>query len=414
MPAPTGQDAEPPADAVWARKAALAIWTRSASRDFAGYDPYDALNGRLVPRVVARSPLGRRILTQAVKRCPVPLQPLLGVKRATDAYTLGHALLTCARLSDHDQVANACAGLVSRLESMAVADGESRAWGYHFPVHTRFFSYVPPTPNLIVTTFVAKGMAAVTKAGMVDCTPEVQGAATFILEHLPRVTDHTGQCIGYLPGEDAVVHNANMLAAMVLCEAAETVSDTHSGPNPEYWLEQALLCARFTAARQAADGSWPYSEEPYGRWVDGFHTGFVLEGLAAVARATGDAALRESLVRGLRYYVAQLFGPDGQPKYYPDRPYPYDALSAAQGVETLHVALRGLPDATAFDADLVQAVPGQLQWIRDNLLRSAGRVTYQVHRLWKDRREFPRWAGSPLMSALAGVSAEGGTEGGAK
>jgi hypothetical protein len=329
----------------------------------------------------------------------LPLQPLLSVKRETDTYTLGHALLAGARLQPDEAVAATCRELVSRLRSLAVVDGDSCAWGYHFPVHTRFFSYEPSTPNLIVTAFVAKGLAAVTKAGIIDCTTELQGAVNFILERLPRVTDHTGQSIGYVPGETAVVHNANLLAALVLCEAGDTATAPPSGPGPEMWVDQALACARFTVARQAADGSWAYSEEAYGRWVDGFHTGFVLEGLAAVVRASDDSELRMALVRGLRFYVAQLFGPQGEPKYRPESPYPYDALSAAQGIETLHVALRhtGLGDSPS------EAVPGQLEWIRSNLLRSNSRVAYQVHRGWTDRREFPRWASAPLMSALAGI-----------
>jgi hypothetical protein len=212
---------------------------------------------------------------------------------------------------------------------------------------------------------------------------------------LPRTSDATGQCFGYLPGEPAVVHNANLLAALVLCEAAEVCGE-------EAWVVEALACARFSAARQAVDGSWPYSEESYGRWVDGFHTGFVLEGLARVVRATGDDALRRSLERGVAFYVAQLFGSAGEPKYYPQRAWPLDALSAAQGVETLHVALGGAA---------AEAVPGQLEWIRRHLVQPDGRVAYQVHRGWIDRREFPRWSSAPLLSALAGLAAGGDDDG---
>jgi hypothetical protein len=183
-----------------------------------------------------------------------------------------------------------------------------------------------------------------------------------------------------------------MLAALVLCEAAELGGEAT-------WVDEALACARFTVARQAADGSWPYSEEANGRWIDGFHTGFVLEGLSRVARATDDEALLRALEHGVRYYVAQLFGPRGEPKYYPQRAYPLDGLSAAQGVETLHNALGGEP---------ARAVPGQLDWIRRKLVKPDGHVAYQVHRGWTDWREFPRWASAPLMSALAGVAAGDG------
>jgi hypothetical protein len=340
---------------------------------------------------VKRSRTGARLLTQAVKRSPLALQPALGVAPAADPYTLGHALLAATRLHDDNSVPGVAAEvqvLLGRLRGAAWTQEEAIGWGYHFPVHTRFFSYSPPTPNLIVTAFVAKGLAAATRAGLADGREELRGAARFVLTRLPRVVDATGQCIGYVPGERAVVHNANLLAAFLLCEAAELCDEPA-------WLDEALQCARFSAARQAADGSWPYSEESYGRWVDGFHTGFVLEGLASVVRATDDAALRRTLGRGTEYYVAQLFGPDGAPKYYPERPYPYDALSAAQGVETLWIALGG-PAA--------RAVPGQLAWIRRHLVRPDGRVAYQVHHGWTDWREFPRWSAAPMLSALAGVA----------
>jgi hypothetical protein len=408
-------------EAAWAHQTALDIWTRLASSDFVGWDPYDALNTRLIPESFTKPRIVARLLTQTVKRCPLPLQPLLAVRREVDAYTLGHVLLAEARLmgaaglscgradgtrGHGGDLITAGRQVMSDLRSLAMADGGSLAWGYHFPVRTRFFSYAPTTPNLIVTAFVAKGMIAATRAGSVDCRQEIRGCVDFILHRLPRVSDHTGDCIGYVPGENAVVHNANMLAALVLCEAASLCDDAPGADAGGPWLDQALRCARFTAARQAPDGSWPYSEEPYGRWVDGFHTGFVLEGLAAVVRVTGDTDLAAALKHGVRFYVAQLFGPHGEPKYYPDRALPFDALSAAQGVETLQTALRG----TDLGEGASRAVPGQLDWIRDHLVHSGGRVPYQVHRCWTDRREFPRWSSAPLMSALAGVSTEGFAE----
>ena len=88
---------------------------RLAARDFAGWDPYDALNAaRLPSRVRRECPFVRRALTQAVKRSPVPLQPLLGVQQQADAYTLGHALLAAARLARGRTARPAVAGGVRR------------------------------------------------------------------------------------------------------------------------------------------------------------------------------------------------------------------------------------------------------------------------------------------------------------
>jgi len=383
-----------------AATACQAIWERLNRHGFCGWDPYDALNASRLPPALFSSPLGRRLTVQAVKRCPRPMQPLIGVAPEVDACTLGHALLGCARLFCAGRLPNA-AGHATRLarllNDMAVSDAGTMAWGYHFPVHTRFFSYGPETPNTVVTAFVAKGFAAATRMGLVDGAETLAGAARFVLSRLPRVSNDTGQSFGYIPGDSTVVHHANMLAALLLCEAADLCCEAA-------WIQDAVSSARFTVARQAADGSWPYSGEPYGCWVDGFHTGFLLEGLARVVTATSDPQLQASLRRGLRFYVSQLFGPNGEPKFYPHRAYPLDALSAAQGIETLWLAIGGGAE---------RAIPGQLDWIHACLVRPDGRVAYQVHRGWTDWREFPRWASAPLMSALAGVAAGPGELGAA-
>jgi hypothetical protein len=376
----------------WCDTAVSVVWERLRRRGFAGWDPYDGLSCTRVPDVFMASSMGQRVLAQAVKRFPIPLQPMLGVVPEVDAYTLGHALTALARcpgVAAPDEASSVGAAILRSLRQMALDTPAGRAWGYHFPVRTRFFAYTSTTPNLIVTAFVGKGLAAATRAGLIDARDELEGIARFVTSVLPRRTDASGHCFGYIPGASTIIHNANMLGALVLCEAAESCGE-------EAWVDEALACARFTVARQADDGSWPYSEEPYGRWVDGFHTGFLLEGLARVVKASGDEALRCALERGVAFYVAQLFGPSGEPKYYPHRSYPLDALSAAQGVETLHAALGG-PAA--------RAVPGQIDWIRRHLVRPDGRVAYQVHHAWTDRREFPRWSSAPLMSALAGAAA---------
>lgn len=392
-PVPSCSSKSGPRGRAWAGEAAQRIWQRLRVCDFAGWDPYDGAARTRLAQQANTGSISMRLVTQAVKRSPISLQPLLRIPRGIDSYTLGQALLGGARMGSSGVAAVATeevVALVERLRRQAVLRGPTRAWGYHFPVHTRFFSYGPETPNLISTSFVAKGLAAATRAGLVDCREELLGVASFVRAELPRVVDETGQYFGYVPGERAAVHNANMLAALVLCEVAELC-------DAQDCIDDALACAKFTAARQLPDGSWPYSEEPYGRWVDGFHTGFVLDGLARVVRATDDPSSAHALDCGVAFYVAQLFGPDGQPKYYPQRAYPLDALSAAQGVETLWVTLG---DGAR------RAVPGQLEWIRDHLVRPDGRVAYQVHRGWTDWREYPRWSSAPLMSALAGVAAE--------
>ncbi|HEX42399.1 MAG TPA: delta-aminolevulinic acid dehydratase, partial [Phycisphaerales bacterium] len=68
------------------------------SNDYAGYDPYDALNSPLI------GPLGRRIkwfgigCTQFIKRCPVNIRPLLLIPRQHNPKAIGLFLWGYAKL----------------------------------------------------------------------------------------------------------------------------------------------------------------------------------------------------------------------------------------------------------------------------------------------------------------------------
>ena len=62
---------------------AIRAWGERA--DWAGWDPYDALNSPFAPALTLGRPLGRRLLTQAVKTSPVNLRPLLRIPRERDA-----------------------------------------------------------------------------------------------------------------------------------------------------------------------------------------------------------------------------------------------------------------------------------------------------------------------------------------
>src|ERR687885_431802 len=74
----------------------LAAWCRA--RDYAGHDPFDALNSRLFQATpLARSRLARLAWTQAFKRSPVNLRALALVPRERNPK--GTALFALAELS---------------------------------------------------------------------------------------------------------------------------------------------------------------------------------------------------------------------------------------------------------------------------------------------------------------------------
>jgi hypothetical protein len=378
-----------PEDTLTDSRETLAILARLESQGFAGWDPYDGLNARRLPRFVFASHRRQQIVAQLLKRSPDAVRRALDVPKAVSAYTLGHVLMAYARLHSAGLLADAAeraervAGL---LRDMSLPGWSGACWGYHFDVRTRFGGYDANTPNAIVTSFVAKGVAEATRSGLIDGLELLAGACAFITQDLARVQDDRGLCFLYTPHATDVIHNANALCAQVLALGANVAGLPT--------LDDAVSSARHTASYQRPDGAWPYAETASGRWVDSFHTGFVLESLHTVAEAVGDDALRSAVIKGMGFYGERLFDSDGAPRYYDTRPLPYDVLSAAEGIEVL-TTLADLDDRAAATCDRLVA------WTLANLVDESGRVSYRRGRLLTDRREFPRWSGAPLCSAMA-------------
>ena len=140
------------------------------------------------------------------------------------------------------------------------------------------------------------------------------------------------------------------------------------------WLDQALAAAPGSRSRgrpPTARGRTPRSRTAAGSTAS--TPASCSRAWRGVARATGDAHAAGRRCTSAAPPTTWLSSsvPTASPSTTRTARYPYDALSAAQGVETLHVALGG---------HAARAVPGQLAWIRRHLVRPDGRVAYQVHR----------------------------------
>lgn len=378
----------------WCADVAADLLTRLLASEFRGYDPYDGMNARWLPSWTRRSLLSRRLLTQAVKRSPVLLQPLLGAPKSVSATTVGYSLLASARLQRAGAAARQATSVPRMAEfvrRLAVVDlPDELAWGSHVDVATRFGFTPASLPNVVVTACAAHGLCAVTSSGLSDERPAVRRVARFITDRLARRTPEGESWIAYTPGEPTMVHNGSMLGAATLIRCGDVLDD------PDL-VERGIAVARTVCAYQRPDGSWPYAEHSAGGWDDSFHTGFILEALLVATRHEQSDRLDQALTIGGRHYVEAFFGPHGEPWYWGARHYPLDAMSAAQGLEVLP-GLEGLVPESS------KAYERLLDWCRVHLLLPRGRVAYQVHRRWTDARQFPRWSVAPMAAALAGLA----------
>jgi hypothetical protein len=368
----------------------LEHWGRE--RQWRGSDPYDGLNSsRRAVAPLKRRALGRRLLTQAVKRSPVDLRPLLGIPPGASPAALAWVASAYAR-GGFIEPAAAEARLRETLRALNAArcqDYDEPCWGYHFDVQSRVFFYSSRTPNSIATAFAGLALLDAHAAlGEAELLAEASRVGDFFLRHVPQQADQPGAYFGYLPGDRSPIHNSSLLVASLLARLAAAGGE-------DRFAEPAAAAVLHATARQRADGSWPYGERPNLDWVDNFHTGYVLDALRACADAGVAAAAAEAAWRrGLDYYRRELFLADGTPKYYPHKVHPIDAQCVAQGIQTLSIAAPLDPAA------------GEMAWrvlgfALRRMRRRDGLPLFQRRRFWSNRAVHPRWVAAPLLLALS-------------
>jgi polysaccharide biosynthesis protein VpsJ len=322
-----------------------------------------------------------------VKLSPINLRPGLLIRPEWNAKAMALVGSAYARLwaAAGDRTAQAQAG---RWLDWLVANSTAEVglgWGYHFDVQTRFFAYRRGTPNVIATSFAAHALLDGYELLEDDRWANAALEACHFLVLTLREEEIERVYFRYLPAERELVHNANVLACSVLARTGAL-----SGRDElEEHVRQALPT---TLAAQHPDGSWPYSEA-HG-WVDNFHTGYVLEGLAFCDPLVPGVRLQ--LERGLDFWERELFLPDGTPKYFPERAMPLDAHNYAQAIETWLSVRSWRPEAFHLASRCAEQLVHRM-------LTPDGHVAFQERRLFTSRVPFVRWTAGPSFRALAGL-----------
>jgi hypothetical protein len=373
----------------------LFAWCQA--RDFAGYDPFDALNSRLFQATpLRRSRLARLAWTQALKRAPVNLRPLLLVPREQNAKGLALvALATLARFrtlrtKEDEQTART---LLSALLAHALDGYDGAAWGYNFDWQGRAFYAPRGTPAIVPTAFAARALVEASDAFNDEAYLHVaRSTCDFIRRDLKRSEESADEvCFSYTPLDETRVFNASLLAAETLASVGARTGE------PEL-VELAVRATRYVVRRQSADGSWAYGAAEFQTWADNFHTAFILTSLARIMRAcpARRAEFEPALRRGYEFWRAKFFLPDGWPKYFPNQRYPADAHAVGAG-------LVALVELQTYDAGALELADKLACWSNNKLRDPRGFFYYQRRRFFTVRTPYMRWTQAWLLYGLASL-----------
>jgi hypothetical protein len=365
--------------------------------NWAGYDPYDAVNSKVftaLPFLDSRFP--RLFLTQLLKRSPINVRSVLLIPKTQNPKAIALFLSAYLKLSriGAGVPENLIPLMIERLGALRSEGEDYPCWGYSFPWQTRTIVVPRGAPNLVCTAFVGCALLdAFEQTHDSKCLAIAVGAAEYIRNKLYWTEGDSVAGFSYpVPLLRGHVPNANFLGADLLCRVAR-----HTGDGK--FLAPALRVARYSAANQKADGSWSYGKASSQQWIDNFHTGYNLCALRSIGRCAGTAEFESCVDRGFRFYRSHFFREDGAPKYFHDRTYPIDIHCIAQSIITL-IAFRDL------DPSNVSLARSVFRWAMDHMWDDRGFFYYRVLRACTIKTSYMRWSQAWMALALSTMLAE--------
>jgi len=355
--------------------------------DYRGYDPYDALNSPVVRVVCGPSKWARIAATQLVRRCPLNLRPLLGIHKGHNPKGLGLFLWVYAKLyamEREPRYLERIERLLDLLHDLRSTGYSGNCWGYNFDWQSRTCLRPRGTPTVVNTAFIGHALLDCFEFTGNERALEMATPITeFVLRDLRRTRGDEGFCFSYTPVDNEIVHNANLLGASILARLTEYRAD-------DRLAEAASASVAYSMNRQREDGSWYYANTSAQKWIDSFHTGFILQALRYCLWSGVALEQERAYQRGVRYYADHFFLENGMPKYYHDRLYPIDIHSPAQAVAFFS------REGERY-RDLADAI---VTWMLDNMYGGEGFFYYRQGRWRTNRIPYMRWSQAWALHAL--------------
>lgn len=361
--------------------------------DYRGYDTFDGLSSYLRPFTFENKFL-RIALQQSVRRFPLNLRPLLGIKKSRSTKGMGFLARGFLRLhqATGDSVWREKAEFALQWLIENQTKGYSGAcWGNHFDYQSRGFYLPKGVPTVVWTSLIGHafldGYEHLKKAEYLDVA---QSACNHILRDLQTFPYGDAACITYVPGLDSQVHNANTLGASLLAR-------THSYTRDQAYLDLAQKALLYTAQRQRPDGSWYYGERGDIHWVDSFHTGYVLDCYKQYLQSTGDGRFQSTMDRGYEYWKSTFFLSDGTPRYYNNKTLPIDIQCSSQAIDTLTFFSDRDPESVPLASKVAL-------WTIEHMQDTSGYFYYRRYSPYVvNKTPTLHWGQATMLCAMAGL-----------
>lgn len=360
--------------------------------DYMGWDVFDGLNSRLFQSIpFSKSRVLRLAWIQFFKKSPVNFRAIAGVPKGHNPKALAlfiSGYVNLYQVSGKKQYLIEAERLSEYLDKLKSTDYCGTGWGYNFDWQARAFFVPKFKPNMVCSVFAGHAYLDLFIATRKDIYLETARAvADFIIGTLILKETKENLCFAYIPGESAVVHNANLLGAAYLARLYSILEE-------DKFCVYSKRSISFSVKAQNDDGSWVYGERKHHQWVDNFHTGYNLTSIYNYQRYCNDTSFESNLIKGLEYHIHEHFTSGYLPKYTNIDLYPLDIHCFSQGIISTVVLEKYWKDVEIFRSSLLE----NLFEIMYN--SKSGCFYYQKFKYMTNKIPYIRWSQAWMYYSL--------------
>lgn len=362
-------------------------------RNYKSYDLFDILESSLIDKTTSFSPLMRRIAIQLNKNFIFNIRPLLGYEPILHTKAVSDMLSVYTMLyrERKDECwKNKADEMYDLLMLKSLHFGGGIGWGLNFPYTTRFVNAKRETPNLYNTLNSVHSILDYYEiSNKVEIKDIVLKVLKFMFDYLGYVPiDQQTGWFRYYPEQITPNFNVNATSASFFARINHLFTEELVSKN----IIDSLLS--FLIENQNENGSWYYAMSDNGKWIDGYHTGFILDALLYLDEINYDFQLFQSLERGISFYIHNLFTKDNIPKFFHDKIYPVEAQNCAQAILTLTKCINQKKNIK------ISFVESVVSNVLRHLYNEKGYFYYKKDTLFTNKQIYFRWSQTPMISAL--------------
>jgi hypothetical protein len=370
------------------------------SQEFYGWDPYDALNSKLVSKLCSDSQLLEILITQMNKYSILNLRPILNIEKGLDTKGISLFAQSFSKLYSltSDQLyKDDLSRCINFLKSKSLKQKYGfDCWAGHYYKYRGFDGSMlaPDIPDVITTSNVIK---ALVESYLILKDNELKyigkSAYDFLID---RLLGKTEDGLFYLKydtlSENKIVINASAEGLGAICRLMPLYDDTKM-------KETACKLSEFLMSTQDPDGCWIYSKYKSGkiRRQTDFHQGFIIDSLVEYlpfAESKEQDLLLESIKKGADFYREKQFLDNGRCYYRYPKLYPTDIHNQAQGIITFC-------KLSTFDPEYLEFAKKILEWTILNMQDCSGYFFYQKDRIFTNKIPYMRWGAAWMMLSMA-------------